>query len=95
MLRDGLGPAVEVREAQEVSALGAALLAGVGVGVYDSLVEAVGSTVRAARVQQPDETRRVGAGLRYEQLTEAVRAVGQLDFGPGVAFTTNLPAAPA
>ncbi len=93
MLCDSLGLAVEVTEAQEVSALGAALLAGVGVGVYDGLVEAVSSTVRVARVQEPDETRRAEAGLRYEQFTEAMRAVGQLDLGPGVPFTTDRPAA--
>lgn len=88
MLCDSLGLAVEVTEAHEVSALGAALLAGVGVGVYEGLVEAVSSTVRVARRHEPDESRRAGATLRYAQYTEAVHALKQVDLGPGVPATT-------
>ena len=89
MLCDGLGLAVEVTEAQEVSALGAALLAGVGVGVYDSVVEAVDSSVRVARRLEPDAARGVESDARYEHYLEAVRALAQLDLGPVPLATTE------
>lgn len=89
MLCDGLGLAAEVTEAQEVSALGAALLAGVGVGVYADLAEAVSRTVRVARGHEPDESRRAAADLRYEQYAKAVHALEQLDLGPGVTVTSD------
>jgi L-xylulokinase len=83
MLSDSLGRAVEVTKSQEVSALGAALLAGVGLGVYDSLAEAVGSTVRVARSHEPNAARRAESSLRYERYTQAIRALQRLDFDPG------------
>jgi len=79
---DSLGFEVEVTESQEVSALGAALLAGVGIGVYDSLCHAVASTVRVARHHHPEASCHADSAVRYERYSEAVRVLEQLDLGP-------------
>jgi L-xylulokinase len=91
MLSDSLGLAVEVTESQEVSALGAALLAGVGVGVYDSLDHAVASTVRVARRHHPESTCHAESNLRYRRYADAVRALERLDLGPVEPVTTGRP----
>jgi L-xylulokinase len=51
---DTLDETVEVAELGETGALGAALCAGVGIGVYDSLDDAAGSVVRGFRTHEPD-----------------------------------------
>ena len=51
---DTLGETVEVTGAGETGALGAALCAGVGTGVYDSLDDAASSVVRTFRIHEPD-----------------------------------------
>lgn len=91
MLCDGLGSSLEVTEAQEVSALGAALLAGVGVGVFTSLDEAVACTVRVARDHHPEAARQTEATARYGRYAEAVRALERLDLGPADPVTTGTP----
>jgi len=82
LLCDTLGVAVEVTESKEVSALGAALLAGIGIGVYESVEHAVASTVRVGREHHPKADRQGVLGARYERYSEAVRVLGQLDLGP-------------
>jgi L-xylulokinase len=91
MLADSLGMSVEVTESQEVSALGAALLAGVGIGVYDGLAEAVSSTVRVARSHQPDASRRAESNVRYGRYTEAIHALQRLNLDPGVQVKDRPP----
>lgn len=63
MYADALGAPVHTTDADESGALGAALLAGVGTGVWGSLPEAVGATVRMVADYEPD-------AKRGEQLTE-------------------------
>lgn len=82
LLCDTLGVAVEVTESKEVSALGAALLAGLGIGVYQSVEHAVASTVRVAREHHPTAGRQGVLGARYERYSEAVRVLGKLDLDP-------------
>ena len=82
MLCDALGVELEVTGSQEVSALGAALLAGVGVGAFDSIDEAAGATVRIARHHRPDTDRHEELNARYRQYSDAVHALERLDLGP-------------
>lgn len=57
LFADTLGLPVEVPAAGETGALGAALLAGVGVGVWPSVADAQRDTVRVARRFRPRENR--------------------------------------
>jgi xylulokinase len=60
----------------EAACLGAALLAGAGVGVYESLEQAVAQTVRFARRVDPDPERAAAYDARYrlyQQLYPALR----------------------
>jgi L-xylulokinase len=83
LLADAVGADLEVTKAQEVSALGAALLAGVGVGVYDSVDLAASSAVRVGRSHHPDPRRHAELSLRYARYRAAVDALKGLDLGPG------------
>lgn len=51
---DVYGQEVEILEADEGAAFGAAILAGVGAGAWDSVDEACGKTIRVAEVVQPN-----------------------------------------
>jgi L-xylulokinase len=82
MVADSLGAAVEVTRSREVSALGAALLAGLAVGVYDGVEDAVAYAVRVERAHEPDPGRRTALDQRYDLYSEAVRVLGRLDLGP-------------
>jgi L-xylulokinase len=62
LLCDALGLPIEVTDATEAGARGAAMLAGVGVGTYRDLPDAVGACVRVIRRHEPDASR--GAVLR-------------------------------
>lgn len=76
LFADALGLPVEVPEATEVGALGAALVAGVGVGVYGSLAEAVRRACRIAMRHAPDPERHRALTRRFERygaLAEALR----------------------
>lgn len=55
MLADIFGCAIATNESREGPALGVALLAGVGAGIYASVPEACDAVIRRAGVQQPDE----------------------------------------
>jgi L-xylulokinase len=82
LLCDTLGVALEVTESKEVSALGAGLLAGLGIGVYESVEHAVTATVRVGREHHPSAGRQGVLDVRYERYSEAVRVLGGLDLGP-------------
>ena len=76
---DVYGHAVETLAAEEGAAYGAALLAGVGAGVWSSVEEASDRSVRVAARTEPDATRAALMGRRYaayRALYPALRAVG-------------------
>jgi xylulokinase len=73
---------VEVTAAEEVSSLGAALLAGIGVGTYNDAEQAVAATVRVAREHAPAPSWHELAWARYERYENAVRSLGQVELGP-------------
>ncbi len=77
ILADVLGMPVKVPVVREATALGAAILAGYGVGIYESIKEGARRTVRWDRTFEPDmENHRV-----YEELYQVWRKVyaAQLD----------------
>ena len=65
---DVAGRPLRVVEVPEATALGAALLAGVGAGIFGSAAEAVASVVRPATLYEPDLVRTEA----YERFYEAV-----------------------
>ncbi|MGI9050576.1 MAG: FGGY-family carbohydrate kinase [Rubrobacteraceae bacterium] len=78
MLADAVGFPVEVTDAEEAGALGAAVLAGVGVGVYGSLEEAAGRSVRLLRTHEPEpgaNGRLVEAYETYTALVDALEPI--------------------
>jgi L-xylulokinase len=82
LFADALGLPVDVPEATEVGALGAALLAGVGVGIYSSLDDAVAQACRVAARYEPDPGRAQILSerfARYVALAEAILSVSARD----------------
>jgi xylulokinase len=84
ILADVLGHELEVLREAEASALGAAIIAGVGAGVYPSFEEACARIVQTASTVSPDPTRRQVYSDRYSlykdlypQLAPTFRALGQ------------------
>ena len=75
LFADVLGLPVEVPEAAEVGALGAALVAGVGIGVYGSLGEAVLRACRVAARHAPDPDRHAALTRRFERYTALAEAL--------------------
>lgn len=71
MFADVLGMKVEVSQASELGAMGAALCAGVGAGVFDNLKEAAESWVRIKSVYTPDMKKHA----YYQKKYHAYRAV--------------------
>ncbi len=80
LFADALGLPVDVPEAKEVGALGAALVAGVGVGMYASLDDAIGRACRVAARYEPDARRHASLSerfARYVALAEAIVPLAQ------------------
>ena len=71
MLADLYGCPVKTTESKEGPALGAAILAAVGTGIYASVPEACDAIVRTAQVQQPEP----GRSAEYEKYYGVYRAV--------------------
>ena len=71
ILADVLGMPVKVPVVKEATALGAAILAGYGVGLYPSIEEGAKRTVKWDRVFQPDASNHAV----YEQLYPTWRKV--------------------
>ncbi len=75
MLADALDTTIEVTDAAEAGARGAALLAGVGTGTYHDLDDAVANSVRVLRSHSPDpdQAERLDAGFtRYRRVIDAL-----------------------
>jgi len=100
-LADVLGRPVEVTAAHEASALGAALCAGVGAGVFPSLAEAAERCVRVARRCEPQPAASARYGELYagwSELREARAPADALAAGlalRGLASTARAPASTA
>ncbi|WP_244830448.1 FGGY-family carbohydrate kinase [Caballeronia sp. TF1N1] len=75
---DVLGIAIDIPESQEASALGAALCAGVSVGVFDSLADAVARACRVARTHEPDPQRHAKLDDAYALWSQLIAAVQPL-----------------
>ncbi len=75
MLADATGLSVEVTDAVESGARGAAMLAGVGSGVFGTVDEAADACVRVVRVQHPHAGRRPLLDDRYHRWTATASAL--------------------
>jgi xylulokinase len=74
---DVYGQAVEVLEAEEGGAFGAALLAGTGVGAWGSVEEACAATVRVAEIIEPRDSSRMAKGYEeWRRIYPALKGVG-------------------
>jgi xylulokinase len=83
---DVMGRPVEVPQLDEAVPLGAALLAGIGVGLYRDQEDALAQAWRPGRTYEPDPRRAAeyaGRFAVFEQLYPALREIhGQLHDGP-------------
>jgi L-xylulokinase len=75
LFADVLGIRMEVPIAQETGALGAAIAAGIGVGVYADYAEAVQQTVRVGPVYHPDPTRTMAYQNRYQDYVQLIESM--------------------
>jgi L-xylulokinase len=75
MFADALGVPVEITSSREAGALGAALAAGVGVGVYDSYESAAQQAVTVTRTCQPDSAATIAYQRRYQIYQQAAEAL--------------------
>lgn len=78
LLADALDLAIEVTDADEAGARGAAVLAGVGAGVWPDLGSAVAETVHVVRRHDPDAaaTARLDTAYdRYRRVVDSVRGL--------------------
>jgi L-xylulokinase len=78
LFADVLGLTIEVPQTAEAGALGAALLAGVGIGLYPSLADAARRACRISARYEPDDSRHAALSerfSRYVALAEAVMRV--------------------
>jgi len=92
LVADTLGRPVESAPAREAGPLGAALLAGMGIGVYDGPEEAVSAAVEIASRHEPDQKRH----RLYEQRASLVRSLQErlgdalaIEDGEDVAVATK------
>jgi xylulokinase len=75
---DVYGRAVEVLEAEEGGAFGAALLAGTGIGVWPSVEAACAATIRVAEVIEPKDAEVMSAAYgRYRRMYPALKEMGR------------------
>ncbi|WP_066039418.1 FGGY-family carbohydrate kinase [Herbiconiux solani] len=78
LFADGLGCVVEVTESSEPGALGAAMLAGIGTGVYPSIEAAEAAVVHRAASFEPHESQRPRWEEAFGRYTETVDALRPL-----------------
>ena len=75
---DITGQTIEVPASDTATTLGAAILAGVGVGVFESFASAVAQTVAVRRLHQPNSARRsiyAQGYMKYRDLYERLAAM--------------------
>lgn len=78
MFADGLGIPICVADAVEAGALGAAICAGTGVGIYRSVAEGAERSTRVASRFEPDSRRSKRLDAGYERYQDAVCALRPL-----------------
>lgn len=76
MFADGLGVPVTVAEARETGALGAAMMAAIGVGIYPDEIAAAAEMTRPVKTYRPQSQMRRHYDRRYEAWT-ALNAASQ------------------
>jgi L-xylulokinase len=72
---DCFGVPVDIPEGTELGALGAAILAAVASGCYDSFEAAVGAMVKFTRTQEPDASRKDLYDAKYARYTRVIEAL--------------------
>ena len=75
LLADATGLSVEVAEAPEAGALGAAMLAGIGTGVFADPDAAIAACVRVVRRQHPNDEVTELLDARYQRWLDTVSAL--------------------
>ena len=75
---DALGAQVEVSEAEELGAMGAAMAAGVGVGVFADMYQAVEQFTDIRRVYQPDPEKHAYYQKKYAMYRRLIDALDPL-----------------
>jgi L-xylulokinase len=75
MFADILGVSVEVPEAEELGALGVAMLAGVGVGVYKNVVEAAEICTKISARYEPDPEKHAYYEKKYSVYKAIINAL--------------------
>lgn len=75
LLADLLGLSVEVTDAEEAGARGAAVLAGVGTGLYADITDGVRRTVRVLRRHEPDPVASRDLDVAYDRYHGVVRSL--------------------
>ncbi|WP_433476403.1 FGGY-family carbohydrate kinase [Spirillospora sp. CA-142024] len=75
LLADTLGLAVEVTDTEEAGARGAAMLAGVGCGLYADISEAIERTVRVVRRHEADAAATTALDTAYERYRAVVQSL--------------------
>lgn len=76
LVADALRLPVEVTDATEAGARGAAMLAGIGVGTYRDLTDAVDACVRVVRRHEPDATNGATLDARYARYLAVAEVLG-------------------
>jgi L-xylulokinase len=90
LFADALGLTVDVPRTTEASALGAALLAGVGIGVAPSLAEAVSRACRVEARYEPDAERHAALSERFARYIALAEAVLGVSAREAAASATSL-----
>ena len=75
MFADVLQLPIELTACEELGAMGAAICAGVGVGVFGSFEEAVARMVRVSRTVEPDRDNRQIYGDKYGRYMRHIDAL--------------------
>ena len=75
MLADMMGVPVQLLEASETGCLGAAMYAGVGVGIYKDVYDAVDKAVGISKTYYPDPSKKDAYEAAYKRWTQAYEAL--------------------
>jgi L-xylulokinase len=78
LFADALGLIVDVPETPDASAMGAALLAGIGIGLWKGVPEAIESAVRIARTHHPHKERVQRFHDTYESYVRLMTALSTI-----------------